>query len=327
MAGRLESKSAYCVRADGGIYADAFRSGGYAAIGWEEIGDLSSIERDDLVALSAAYDAAYPNDGRSRRGMNIGQIRRFLWEIEPGDVVVTPMKESRYLLVGVAGERYYHEATPDCPYPHRREVEWLDEPVLRSSFSVPIQNVLRASQTVFGVKPPDELLRVVGMEVHVPELVERLEKNSSTAVLERLLELDADEFEILVTDLLTAIGFEAEKTGKTGDGGVDVEGVLDIYGFARVELSVQVKRYKLGNAVDRNAIIDFRGSVPKDKEAAFVTTSSYREKAREEAERVGFKRVGLIDGEQLVGILTEEYERLPAEVLDKLGLRRALVAR
>ena len=43
----------------------------------------------------------------------------------------------------------------------------------------------------------------------------------------------------------------------------------------------------------------------------------------------GFKRIGLIDGEQLVDILTEEYDqmydRLPAEVREKLGLRRALI--
>lgn len=318
--------SAYCVRADGGRYAQAFKEGGYAAIGWHETGDLSGIPSGDEAALAAAYDAAFQGEGIRHRGRNLGQIRKFLWEIEPGDVVVTPMKESRYLLVGIAGERYYFESTPDCPYPHRREVRWLEEPVTRSSLPVPVQNSLLAWLTVFEVRPPDSLLRAAGLEAPTPEPVERTEADVSNLVLGRLLELDADEFEVLVTELLTAIGFEAEKTGMTGDGGVDVEGVLDVYGFARVELSVQVKRYKLGSTVDHNAIKDFRGSVPEDQEAAFVTTGGYTAGARSEAEKEGFKRIGLIDGAQLVDILTGEYEQLPAETKDKLGLRRALVA-
>jgi restriction endonuclease Mrr len=140
------------------------------------------------------------------------------------------------------------------------------------------------------------------------------------------LELDSDEFEILVTELLTSLGFEAEKTGKTGDGGVDVQGRLAVFNFAAVNLHVQVKRYKLGNTVDHKTVKEFRASVPERAQAAFVTTSTYAKKAREEAERMDFKRIGLIDGEQLVDILAEEYDRLPVEVREKLGLRRVLVA-
>jgi restriction endonuclease Mrr len=93
-----------------------------------------------------------------------------------------------------------------------------------------------------------------------------------------------------------------------------------------VDLKVQVKRYRLGNTVDHNTVEEFRSSVPGQAQAAFVTTSGYTRKAREEAEREGFKRIGLIDGRQLVDVLSEEYDRLPAEVREKLSLRRVLVA-
>lgn len=59
--------------------------------------------------------------------------------------------------------------------------------------------------------------------------------------------------------------------------------------------------------------------------AAFVTSSGYTEKARKQAEREGFKRSGLVEGKPVVDILAEEYERLPIEVREKLGLRGALV--
>lgn len=136
------ARAAYCVRADGGAYAEAFRAGGYVAIGWMPDIDLSWISRGDAVALGAAYDAEYPGDGRARRGKAIGQIGQFLWGIETGSVVVTPKRPSEQrVLVGVVSSGYYYEITPDddCPYPHRKKVEWLDEPVSRSSFSVPIQ--------------------------------------------------------------------------------------------------------------------------------------------------------------------------------------------
>ena len=322
------SRVAYCVRADGGSYADAFRDGGYVAIGWMPGEDLSGVPRDDTTALGAIYDSAYMSEEPRRRGQDLSQIGQFLWKIEPGDVVVTPKRPSEQrVLVGVVSSSYYYEVVPDddCPYPHRKRVEWTDEPVPRSSFSVPIQHVLRVPRTVFEVRPPDELLKVMSLEAPAQKLVDRVEKDVSTLVLERLLELDADEFEILVSELLTALGFEAEKTGKTGDGGVDVEGALTVYGFANMDLRVQVKRYKLTNTVGPKDIKEFRASVPEKAQAAFVTTSGYTKKAREAAEKEGFKRIGLIDGGQFVDILTEEYDRLPTGVREKLRLRRALV--
>ena len=320
------SGSAYCVRADGGRYAEALRDGGYVAIGWMPDEDLSGIARDDTAVLGSAYDSVHPGQGRLGRGHSIGQISQFLWEIGTGDVVVTPMDPPERLLVGVVSSDYSREVTPDCPYPHRRAVEWLEGTVPRSSFSVPVQGVLRVPRTVFRVRPPDELLKACGLEAPESKPVERVEKGLHALVLERLLELDADEFEILVAELLTALGFEAEKTGRTGDGGVDVEGTLTVHGFASVDLRVQVKRYKLTSSIGPKAVKEFRASVPDKAQGAFVTTSGYTEKAREEAEREGFKRIGLIDGGQLVDILAEEYDRLPQEVREKLGLRRVLVA-
>ena len=72
-------------------------------------------------------------------------------------------------------------------------------------------------------------------------------------------------------------------------------------------------------------IRDFRGAVPQDSQAAFVTTARFNTKAREEAVKQGFKRVGLVDGSQLVDILVDHYESLSQELKDKLRLRRTLV--
>lgn len=318
------TNAAYCVRADGGLHARAFQNGGYAAIGWA-LGDLSDIPPGDSAELGIRYDATYPEDGNWRRGQNIGQLSKFAWDLQVGDVIVTPTEDSEYLLVGIVDSTYYYEVTEDCPFGHRRRVKWSKEKVLRSSLSVPGQHTLRTPRTVFEVRPPDELLRLLGKEVPTPKPIEHTEKSITSMVIERLLDLDADEFEILVTELLTTLGFEAEKTGKTGDGGVDVQGTLAVYNFATVDLYVQVKRYKPSSKINFKTIREMRAAVPEKVQAAFVTTGGYDSKARQEAERIGFKRIGLIDGDQLVDILVDEYEGLSEELRHKIGLRRVLV--
>ncbi len=144
------------------------------------------------------------------------------------------------------------------------------------------------------------------------------------AILDQVLELSADEFEILVTELLTAIGVDAEQVGRPGDEGVDVIGKLRVYEFATVDLLVQVKRFASGH-VNHNEIKRFRSSVPERAQAAFVTTSKFTSKARDEAEKEGFKKIGLISGAQLVDILIEHYDDLSAEVREKLNLRKTLI--
>ena len=49
---------------------------------------------------------------------------------------------------------------------------------------------------------------------------------------------------------MSALGFEgAEHIGRTGDGGVDVKGILAVSGLARIQLFVQAKRYKQGSKI------------------------------------------------------------------------------
>ncbi len=67
------TNAAYCVRAERGIYAQAFQAGGYAAVGWLPGKDLSNIPEGDINSLGTIYDSDYPADGNLRRGQNLGQ--------------------------------------------------------------------------------------------------------------------------------------------------------------------------------------------------------------------------------------------------------------
>lgn len=145
-------------------------------------------------------------------------------------------------------------------------------------------------------------------------------------VLEQVLKLDAKEFEILVGHLLTALGFEgSEVTGKTGDGGVDATGELNVAGLAKVKVFVQAKRYKLGSKINASTVKQLRQSVPFGGQGAFITTADFQGAAADVALEAGFARIGLVNGRQLVDLLIQHWGDIPPEFREQLGLKPGLV--
>ncbi len=317
----------WCVRANAGEYADHFLGGGYVAIGWAEVAqDLSSVKaRDELYSIMRT---AYPGVGSPIViGNYVGQVGRFLLEMQSGDYVITPAANTEWLHYGqIVPDPSYQLAAGDdgCPYRHRRRVAWAKERLNRGDFSVPFQNTIRSSLTVFAVSQREEFLAAVGRGDALPKTAAQYDPYR--VVLEQVLQLDAKEFEILVGHLLTALGFEgSEVTGKTGDGGVDATGELNVAGLAKVKVFVQAKRYKLGSKVNSGVVKQLRQAIPFGGQGAFITTADYQTAAAEVALEAGFPRIGLINGRQLVDLLIEHWGDIPPEFQERLGLKPGLV--
>jgi predicted Mrr-cat superfamily restriction endonuclease len=320
-------KNVWCVRAANGLYAKHFVDGGYAAIGWFRTQDLSGVSnRDELYPL---YQHAHPNDtSKVVIGQQVGQIARFLFEITAGDYVITPAADSEGIYYGTVADdpSYYFEKSPTdgCPLTQRRKVKWAKEPRPRGSFSVPFQNTIRSSLTVFAVSQRDEFLAAVGETVPGRAAPEAYDPYA--VVLNQILELDATEFEVLVGHLLTALGFEgSEVTGKPGDGGVDATGELNVFNLAKVKVFVQAKRYAVGTKISASVVKNLRQAIPFGGQGAFITTASYQPAAAEVALEPGFPRIGLINGHQLVDLLVEHWNDIPEEFRERLGLKPGLV--
>ncbi len=317
----------WCVRADFGTYASQFIAGGYAAIGWLDADNLSQITtRDELYPL---YKKAHPNDtSKIVIGVQVGQIARFLLDIKAGDYLITPAADSEWLHYGVVGQdpSYYYQSVNDgCPYRHRRRVIWNKERVRRGDLSVPFQNTIRSSLTVFGISHRDEFFSHIGEERLVSKPI-AMTYDPYRVVLERVLELDDKEFEILVGDLLTAIGFEgSEVTGKSGDGGVDAIGELNVSNLAKVKVFVQAKRYKADSKISAGVVRQLRQAIPFGGQGAFITTADFQKAAHDVALEPNFPRIGLVNGRQLVDLLVEHWDNIQQEFRDLLGLRRGLV--
>lgn len=318
----------FCVRANYGQYAEQFIKGGYVAIGWFEEDLLSSIT--NRVKLEEMYKQKHPEDkSQYVIGQQVGQIARFLFEMKPGDYVITPASETEYLYWGKLKDEPVKHVKPDdgCPFANRRSVEWSKIKLQRNQFSVPFQNTIRSSLTVFYISHKNEFFEIIGKkDLASPEEI-KVHEDATEVALNRILELDANEFEILVTELLNALGFEAHHTGKVGDGGVDATGELDLYGVAKIKLYVQAKRYQLGSKINAGAVKTLRQNIHSGAQGAFITTAKFQKNALEAAIEPGFPRIGAIDGEQLVDLLSEKWEELnlPPELKQKLGLKRGLI--
>lgn len=120
-----------------------------------------------------------------------------------------------------------------------------------------------------------------------------------------LTELPADGFERLCQRLLRESGFEkVQVTGKSGDGGLDGIGILQVNPFVSFKVLFQCKRY-IG-AVSVSQVRDFRGAMMgRADKGIILTTGTFTADARKESVRDGVPPIELVDGEKLLDMFEE----------------------
>ncbi len=131
------------------------------------------------------------------------------------------------------------------------------------------------------------------------------EENKESDLLETLRCLSPKGFEHFCRHLLLVHGFEnVNVTGRSGDGGIDGEGILQINPFVSSVVVFQCKRYT--RSVSREEVSRLRGDAGgRGDKAILLTTGTFTAPARQEAARTT-PRVELIDGEQIVAMCEEK---------------------
>jgi restriction system protein len=136
-------------------------------------------------------------------------------------------------------------------------------------------------------------------------------------LLGTLKKLPPAGFERLCQQLLREAGFEkVAVTGRTGDGGIDGNGVLQINPFVSFKVLFQCKRYE-GN-VTPSQVRDFRGAMAgRADKGIILTTGSFTTDAKREAMRDGVPQIELVDGEKLIEMFEElELGLIPRKTFD-----------
>ena len=113
--------------------------------------------------------------------------------------------------------------------------------------------------------------------------------------------LPASGFERVCQRLLRESGFEqVQITGKSGDGGIDGHGILEVNPFVTFRVLFQCKRYT-DKPVSSPQVRDFRGAMMgRADKGIILTTGSFTVDAKKEARRDGVPPIEMVDGEKLV---------------------------
>jgi len=137
-----------------------------------------------------------------------------------------------------------------------------------------------------------------------------LNQKLKSDLLDRIGSLSPTFFEQLVVDLIVAMGYGgshgavAERTQKSGDGGID--GIVNEDPLGLDVVYIQAKRYKDANVIGSPALQQFAGALVGKgaNKGVFITTSTFSSGAYQFAEKVPQKIV-LIDGEKLAELMMQ----------------------
>ncbi len=139
------------------------------------------------------------------------------------------------------------------------------------------------------------------------------------ALLGVLRNIDPSVFERLCQRLLRESGFvKVEVTGRSGDGGIDGTGILQL-SLMSFHVLFQCKRYQ--GSVGSGAVRDFRGAMMgRTDKGLIITTGTFSPDARREATRDGAPPIDLIDGEALCDKLKELSLGVETKMVEEVSI-------
>ena len=112
---------------------DLFTRHNVIALGWDEVGDLSELPAN-REAFKALITETYPSAKPGALPIYAGQLFRFLYELQIGDLVVYPSKVDKLIHLGQLSGSYSYSPTPEQHYPHHRSIDWV-KAIPRTHFS------------------------------------------------------------------------------------------------------------------------------------------------------------------------------------------------
>ena len=314
-----------------------------AVIGWSKVvKDLSNTTKEDIREILQDAD---PDLGKHALGNNVGQLSRFVHEIEQGDLIVIPVKTTKTLAIGncIGDYEYRQDAPPGRR--HVRPVNWIRTEIPRHSVGQDLLNILGGAMTVFGAKRNKAAARLKelassgldpGMSAEAADGDETASDPDSVDE-ETLVDVDllaADRIEAhlakeftghrlaeLVEAILRAEGYFTRLSPPGPDGGVDVLAGSGPFGLDKPRIAVQVKSGNNKVGVDlmnnlQGAAVNFGTDT-----VLFVAWGGFTRPARKLATNQWFQ-LRIWDSRDLIDKITENYDKLPEHIQAKLPLKQ-----
>jgi restriction system protein len=303
---------------------------GFVAIGWPQVGELSSVGRN-REAFKKRVAQAIPDAKPNSIPLQAGVLFRFAVEMEEGDIVTYPSKSDRMVNIGSISGPYQYVPTLDAEYPNRRPIQWLKH-LPRTSFSQAALYEIGSAITLFQVSDHvDEFLAAVSGEALEPDEIDestaeqvtaQVQESTEDFIIKRLKGSQSSyQFEHFVAHLLTCMGYHARVTQASGDGGVDVIAHRDELGFEPPIIKVQCKQ--ILSTIGRPEVQQLHGAIERGEHGLFVTLGSFSADAR------SFERtkpnLRLIDGETLIELIYTHYHQFEPRYQMLLPLKQSYI--
>ncbi|MGV2181316.1 restriction endonuclease [Rhizobium rhizogenes] len=325
----------WMVRADrNGRLFDVFKEKSAVAIGWGDIGDLTQIKSRKTIAEKVA--GAWPEMKPQGVAMAAGQLHRFVNEIEIGDMVVTYDPSRRVYLLGEVSGGYRFDDSIDAAYPNIRPVRWESE-VSRDLLSVESRNSLGSISTLFRIsneiaaelkkamtsgEPAKIEALTAGADAAEEDVFESMASRAHEFIKDRVNALSWEDMQELVAGLLRSLGYKTRVSDVGPDRGKDIVASPDGFGFESPRIVVEVKHRK--GAMGAPDVRSFLGGRHPQDKGLYVSTGGFTREARYEAERANIP-LALMDLDELVKSLLEQYEKLDLETQQLVPLKRIFV--
>jgi restriction system protein len=306
-----------------GYLMGEFERGGFIAIGWHELGDLSSISSKD--ELKEHYERTYPNENSNKVGSAVGVIYKFRYELEVGNKVITYNPQTREYMIGTIESDYYYgtdddEINPEISdYIHFRRVNWEGN-VSRDKLSVASRYSLGSGKTLFSVNEEvsTELLSLLDNngDIDDPRLDdpiipdEPIIPDTRELIKDKILRLSHDEMEQLAATILRAMGYKTRVTPKGPDRGVDVLASPDGLGLEAPRIKVQVKHRSV--TMGSQEIRCFLGGLHEGDSALYISTGGFTKDAKYEADCSNIPMT-LLNLDDLATLIVRHYENFDVE--------------
>ena len=306
----------WMVRAgEGGRLIEEFAKG-YVAVGWYELGDMSSYSSQK--EMRKHYNSCYAHERKGQINLGFSMFYKFHTTIKRGDKVMTYDTKNRNYLIGTIEGDYEYKPKKVGDYPHIRKVKWEGK-VSRDSISATSKNSLGAIGTLFSVN--DEVWAEIQAALagktlekdsgDKDEVRREVKENAHEFIKDKLLELDSDEMEELVAALLRGMGYRTRITPKGPDRGVDIMASPDGLGLEEPRIKAEVK-HRSSSTIGANNIRSFIGGLREGDRALYISTGGFTKDAKYEADRSNIP-LTLLDLDDLASLIVTHYENFDLE--------------
>lgn len=326
-----------------GEYEQKFIQENRVYVTWENL-NLNLRQLGQRAELVERMKGIYP-DAKHRTILNwSSQVWPFAHEMQPGDLIILPLKSQPAIQVGeITSDYHYQPAGPD-PFYHWRSVQWVGEAIPRSNFGQDLLYSFGAFMTICRIQRNNAEERITAMRLggwrpeslasvssSEPSVAEQTEDAAERVDLEALAQdqiaqLIAARFKghgltRLVEAILKAQGYVTYPSPEGPDGGVDILAGAGPFGFGNPRLCVEVKSGDI--PVDRPTVDKLLGAVTKfgAQEGLFISWSGYKTNVRKELAN-SFFRVRLWSRKELLEALFANYDRLDDDIKAELPLKR-----